>query len=268
MVYIRNKMIRFVVLISFASVLSACSMGGQKLVGHLHFYDDDLRDLETSLNIRMGGYWLASSAGIGFRSSGDVRHSDVPLKGAEIVAWWKVEGDRLSPNGSNMAPRYYYARSLPDVGVQASDRSFFNDDNYYGYISFGEIRLYPEGFTAEQFKQTRKAVSFSSGGRDKYVWGEDSILYYKIFDNRVNIRMRPTDWDTIRAIPISKTQYDFLDNRCEKPLFEVQCFIDENFVGLTEEQLAYVKERTHELDVDRMAGKIKTRTEPSVNIWK
>ena len=181
------------------------------------------------------------------------------LPGKEIVALWHVTlegGER----------EFYYVRSLPGQGVVADNRYFWSDWSYYAYISFGPMYLDEGALAGKQLVDAVHVDTYPSGLKT-YSWGERDSLYYRVLRKKINPEETPFDWIKVPGMKISQQQYDALKIRCGRPWWRVRCFMDEDFVVVTPNQLAYIKARQHPDDEDRLSGKVPPPKKKAPNPW-
>jgi hypothetical protein len=194
-------------------------------------------------------------AGGGF--GGNYHSYEGAMEGEEIVALWQVPiKDKVLR---------YYVRSEPSKGIIRVPR-----EGHYSYnvgVALGPMRVFKEGLTEGQFKDSQIAGHTAYGNPLYYRWGDWDKLYYVtgIFTGR-KLQKTPRKFNEIQGIAITAEQYDKLYERCHGEWKAVKCFMDESFPNLTPEQLAYIQSRTHPDDVDRLAGKFPKPVDP-VNKW-
>ena len=181
------------------------------------------------------------------------------LSGEEIVALWHVTLE----NGQR---EFYYVRSLPNQGVVADNRYFWSDWSYYAYLSFGPMYLGQEGLSELQ-KPDARHIRTAPSGYKYYSWGKRNTLYYRVLKKKLRPKSTPLNWIEVPGIKISQQQYDALSARCNKPWWRVRCFMDEKFIGVTPEQLTYIKARHHPDDEDRLSGKVEKPKPSPPNPW-
>ena len=223
-------------------------------------YPDQLKDSKSKKlrqrTLILGPYMPNISGGGG--AFGGRNHAYVgPMEGKEIVALWRM------PTKQKIL--HYYVRSEPDKGIIRASR-----EGHYSYnvgVAFGPMRVFKEGLTENQFKNSQIAGYTAYGNPLYYRWGDWDKLYYVtgIFTGR-ELQKIPRKFHEIQGIAITAEQYDKLYERCHGGWKTVRCFMDESFPNLTPEQLAYVQSRKHPDDDDRLAGKFQKPAE-HVNKW-
>jgi hypothetical protein len=167
------------------------------------------------------------------------------MEGEEIVALWQVPvKDKVLK---------YYVRSEPGKGIIRASR-----EGHYSYnvgVAFGPMRVFKEGLTENQFKNSQIAGYTAYGNPLYYRWGNWDKLYYVtgIFTGR-ELQKIPRKFHEIQGIAITAEQYDKLYERCHGVWKTVRCFMDESFPNLTPEQLAYIQSRKHPDDDYRLSG--------------
>jgi hypothetical protein len=221
-------------------------------------YPDQLID-EPSRKLRQrtllfGPYMPQISGGGGGFSDNNLSYEG-PIKGAEIVALWRMPIEQKI--------LHYYVRSEPNKGIFREPRNGHNV--YSAGVSLGPMRVYKEGLTKKQFKTSEVAGYTAYGNPLYYRWGEWSKLYYitGIFTGR-ELQKYPRKFHEIQGIAITAEQYDKLYKRCHGEWKGVKCFMDESFPNLTPDQLAYIQSRKHSDDDDRLAGKF-PKPKPYIN---
>lgn len=236
----KNMNKRFLLTLILCITVSGCSTYGLFDFNAIRssFYQGAIK---SQVDAQFGPYRIG---GIGGKFSGPMEINDRgTLLGKEIVAWWYygTEDQQFT---------YYYARSKPQNGVIAPSRYFWNSWRYFAYMSFGPMFLY------EQTLPNKEDATFIETWPSRinvYQWGQKDVFYYRVLKKRVRPRAVKLDFNTVQGIEITQEQYEALNQRCGKPLYEVRCFIDENFVELTPKQLEYVKARKHPKDDVRMS---------------
>jgi hypothetical protein len=198
---------------------------------------------------------------IGPRFSGPTeRYEKTPLPNSEINAWWEVPY-------KNKPSRYFYARSFPNKGIQAKDRHFLSDWQYFAYISFGPMSLDQDALT-EKLKSDTKYYSTAPSGLKYYSVGKETSFYYYVNENRVGPEYTPLPWIEVPGIEITQQQFEILHERCDGPWQKMRCFMDLSFPELTDEQKAYIKSHAHKDDEYNLSDKAKPpKIEKKVNPW-
>jgi hypothetical protein len=221
-------------------------------------YPDQLTD-EPNRKLRQrtlffGPYMPNISGGGGGFSDNNLSYEG-PMKGEEIVALWRMPIKQKT--------LHYYVRSEPNKGIIRAPR-----DGHYSYnvgVALGPMRVFKEGLTENQFKNSQIAGYTAYGNPLYYRWGDWDKLYYVtgIFTGR-ELQKIPHKFHEIQGIAITAEQYDKLYERCHGGWKTVRCFMDESFPDLTPEQLAYIKSRKHPDDDDRLANKF-PKPKPYIN---
>ncbi|CCK76792.1 conserved hypothetical protein [Oleispira antarctica RB-8] len=211
-------------------------------------YPDQLKDSKSKKlrqrTLILGPYMPNISGGGG--AFGGRNHAYVgPMEGKEIVALWRM------PTKQKIL--HYYVRSEPDKGIIRASR-----EGHYSYnvgVAFGPMRVFKEGLTENQFKNSQIAGYTAYGNPLYYRWGDWDKLYYVtgIFTGR-ELQKIPRKFHEIQGIAITAEQYDKLYERCHGGWKTVRCFMDESFPNLTPEQLAYIQSRKHPDDDYRLSG--------------
>ena len=167
-----------------------------------------------------------------------------PLPDSQINAWWQA-------HYKDKADKFFYARSLPDQGIQADTMHFWSDWKYFAYISFGPMYLADPAVNKMQSESSHiKLIRTSKWSGAKYfTWGKESSVYYSVLKENIDPQMKPIEnWIEVPGIAISKKQFLLLNTRCGKPWLKTRCFMDESFPDLTSVQLAYIIAHEHEDD--------------------
>ena len=223
-------------------------------------YPDQLTDRSSQVlrqrTLVFGPYMPRLSGGGGNFGGNNYSYKD-SMEDKEIVALWRM------PTAQEVL--HYYVRSKPSNGIIRASRN-----GQYAYsvaVALGPMRVNPSGLTEEQHKSAEIAHRNIYNKPTYYRWGEWDKLYYAtgVFDSS-DIMKIPRDFHEVQGIAITAEQYDKLYNRCHSDWREVKCFMDESFPDLTPEQLAYIQDRKHPDDDDRLAGKF-PKPERRVNRW-
>jgi hypothetical protein len=215
------------------------------------------RDKEVNLNFYAGSYGQSEKSGNGNGRRGS--HSDQALETEGLVAWWSLKTDT--------GYKYYYVRSKNNE-LNLPTTSFWKEEKYYLFLSFGPIFLEEIALNAKQ-KETAKFYKASWKGDKSYHWGNNNELYYAFTKDSSYINLRETarEWQTINSIELTEFQYKYLDARCRDPWVHVRCFIDDKFPELTKEQYEYIKVRARENDSARLDGDINPPLPRRGNPW-
>ena len=217
----------------------------------------DLPDIpERQATLVFGPYMPNIGRGGGV-FSGDNYYYKGQMEDKEITALWQVpiKGKTLR----------YYVRSKPNKGII----KVISEDRYkYSVgVALGPMRVRPNGLTEEQHKSSEIAHRNIHNKPTYYRWGDWDKLYYVTGNfTGSDLQEIPRKFNEIKGIAITAEQYDKLYNRCHSDWREVKCFMDESFPDLTPEQLAYIQDRKHPDDDDRLAGKF-PKPERRVNRW-
>lgn len=174
-----------------------------------------------------------------------------PLPDSQINAWWQV-------HYKDKPDKFFYARSLPEQGIQADTMHFWSNWKYFAYISFGPMYINTLALNDKQKDSEHlKLLEVSKwSGMHYYAWGKESSLYYKVQKIRVNpLREVIENWIEVPGIAITEKQFLLLHERCGAPWLKTRCFMDESFPGLTPKQLAYIKTHEHEDDAYWLSDK-------------
>jgi len=166
------------------------------------------------------------------------------LPDSQINAWWQV-------HYKDKADKFFYARTLPNQGIQADTMHFWSDWKYFAYISFGPMYLADPAVNKMQSESSHiKLIRTSKWSGAKYfTWGKESSVYYSVLKENIDPQMKPIEnWIEVQGIAITKKQFLLLNTRCGKPWLKTRCFMDESFPDLTSVQLAYIIAHEHEDD--------------------
>ena len=212
---------------------------------------------ERKTTLAFGPYMPNIGSG-GGAFGGNHHYYKGPMKGKEIVAFWKV------PTHKKML--YYYARTNPNEGIIRAPRN--GHTAYNVGISFGPMVISKSGLTPEQFKSAEIAAYSIFGNPVSWRWGEWHKIYYTtgIFTG-AELQDIPRKFHEIDGIVITKDQYSKLYERCRGEWKSVKCFMDETFPQLMPKQLQYIKSRKHEEDENRLMDKY-PKPVPYRNPWK
>ena len=219
--------------------------------------------LERPFHLWFGPYRIRQSQG---RYIGGPQefYEKGPLPDSQINAWWQV-------HYKDKADKFFYARSLPDQGIQAETMHFWSNWKYYAYISFGPMYIDEDAVNEMQYKSKHLMLIEISkwSGLKYFTWGEESSVYYKIERFRVNPQREVIEgWVEVPGISITEKQFLLLNTRCGKPWLKTRCFMDESFPDLTPEQLDYIKAHKHEVDEYWLSDKAEPpEVKESVNYW-
>ena len=187
-----------------------------------------------------------------------------PLPDSEINAWWQV-------HYKDKPDKFFYARSLPDQGVQADTMYFWSNWKYFAYISFGPMYLADPAVNKKQSQSNQLTLIRTSkwSGAKYFTWGKESSVYYSVLKDNIDPQMRPIEnWIEVPGMAITEQQFLLLHERCGAPWLKTRCFMDESFPGLTPEQLVYIKTHEHEDDVYWLSDKAEPpEVKEKVNPW-
>jgi hypothetical protein len=261
--------IKLILILALVSILTACTTPGffefNAVMGAYYTGAEPVNERKQFFNspnhIWFGPYRIREMTG-GF--TGLIEFYDKGnLPGEQINAWWQV-------HYKDKADKYFYARSLPDQGIQAPDMHFWSDWKYYAYISFGPMYINTLALNEDQKEsEYLKLVEVSKwSGMHFYSWGKESSLYYSVTKDYVDPQREPRNWIEVPGIAITAEQFELLDKRCGKPWLKTRCFLDESFPDLTPVQLAYIQAHEHQDDAYWLSDKAKPpKVKEKVNYW-
>ena len=207
--------------------------------GYYEGAEPDNEKYERPLKAWFGPYMIREI--VGRYTGGIMEYYDKGnLPNEQINAWWQV-------HYKDRPDKYFYARSLP----------------------FGPMYINTLALTENHNNEHLKLLEVSEwSGMHYYAWGKEDSFYYVVNKDRVNPQREPRNWIEVPGIAITKTQFEFLDQRCGKPWLKTRCFMDESFPDLTPEQIEYIRNHKHEDDDYWLSDKAEPpKVEKQVNPW-